>query len=188
MDGIRDNWKSTKQNYSRIDNTNAIDYNDTVISAYALGTTPIHTFLLRHIISNKTVPTCSHFQKTTINIVCLCGGSGAELLSFLLSCQSLPTLHLQITIIDKEPLWASTYISNPVFIRIETLSHTARTHFGHEFSCNFVVMDLLYKTNNCMICRDETNYASLISYLQRADLCTMGISFTNQLIHSLWCE
>lgn len=53
MDGIRDNWKSTKQNYSRIDCTNAIDYNDTVISAYSIGTTPIHTFMLRHIISSS---------------------------------------------------------------------------------------------------------------------------------------
>ena len=52
MEGIRDNWKVTKQNYSRIDSTNSIDYNDAVISAYSIGTTPIHTFLLKHIFSS----------------------------------------------------------------------------------------------------------------------------------------
>lgn len=49
MDGIRDQWKSTRQNYSRIDNTLSIKYNEAAISAYSIGTTPIHTFLLRHL-------------------------------------------------------------------------------------------------------------------------------------------
>ena len=48
-EGIRDNWKMTKQNYSRIDSSNSIDYNEAVISAYSIGTTPIHTFLLKHL-------------------------------------------------------------------------------------------------------------------------------------------
>ena len=104
-DSIRDQWKSTRADYQRIEAEKCINYNDLTISAYSIGTTPIHTFLLRHLVSSHI-----HFSNS-MHIVCLCGGSGAELLSFVLANgKSEQSAHLQFTIIDKEPLWESTYV------------------------------------------------------------------------------
>lgn len=98
---IRSAWKSTRSEYSRIDSDGSIDYSDSVIAAYSIGTTPIHVFLLDHILS-------SHVElQDDMRIVCLCGGSGAELLSFsLLASQQKRSIHL--TIVDKEPMWKSS--------------------------------------------------------------------------------
>ena len=98
---IRSAWKSTRSEYSRIDSDSSIDYSDSVIAAYSIGTTPIHVFLLDHILS-------SHVElQDDMRIVCLCGGSGAELLSFsLLASQQKRSIHL--TIVDKEPMWKSS--------------------------------------------------------------------------------
>ena len=75
---IRSAWKNTRSEYSRIDSDGSIDYSNSVIAAYSIGTTPIHVFLLNHILS-------SHVElQDHLHIVCLCGGSGAELLSFSL--------------------------------------------------------------------------------------------------------
>ena len=104
-DSIRDQWKNTRADYQRIEAEKCIDYNHLTISAYSIGTTPIHTFLLRHLISSHV-----HFSDS-MHIVCLCGGSGAELLSFVLANgKGEQSAHLQFTIIDKEPLWESTYV------------------------------------------------------------------------------
>lgn len=101
---IRSAWKNTRSEYSRIDSDGFIDYSNSVIAAYSIGTTPIHVFLLNHILS-------SHVELLdNMHIVCLCGGSGAELLSFsLLGSQQKRRLHL--TIIDKEPMWKSSSLS-----------------------------------------------------------------------------
>ena len=98
---IRSAWKSTRSEYSRIDNAGSIAYSDSVIAAYSIGTTPIHVFLLNHLLS-------SHIElQDDMRIVCLCGGSGAELLSFsLLASQQKRSIHL--TIVDKESLWKSS--------------------------------------------------------------------------------
>ena len=98
---IRSAWKNTRSEYSRIDSDGSIDYSDSVIAAYSIGTTPIHVFLLDHILS-------SHIElQNDMRIVCLCGGSGAELLSFsLLASQQKRSIH--VTIIDKEPMWESS--------------------------------------------------------------------------------
>lgn len=98
---IRSTWKNTRSEYSRIDSDGSIDYSNSVIAAYSIGTTPIHVFLLNRILS-------SHIKlQNDMHIVCLCGGSGAELLSFsLLALQQKRRLHL--TIIDKEPMWKSS--------------------------------------------------------------------------------
>lgn len=50
--GIRGNWKTTRENYSRIESSKSIEYNHAVIAAYSIGTTPIHAFLLRHLLSS----------------------------------------------------------------------------------------------------------------------------------------
>ena len=49
-------------------------------------------------------------SKKDITILCFCGGSGAELLAFLLSYQNQTDIHLHITIIDKEALWEKTFV------------------------------------------------------------------------------
>lgn len=50
--GIRGDWKETRENYSRIESSKAIEYSHAVIAAYSIGTTPIHAFLLRHLLSS----------------------------------------------------------------------------------------------------------------------------------------
>ena len=107
----------TKQNYCRIDSTHSINYNEAVISAYAIGTTPIHVFLLRRLFTQYLykyiiwlINRNSIDSKKDINILCFCGGSGAELLAFLLSYQNQSNIHLHITIIDKEALWEKTFV------------------------------------------------------------------------------
>ena len=50
--GIRGDWKETRENYSRIESSKAIEYSHAVIAAYSIGTTPIHAFLLRHLFSS----------------------------------------------------------------------------------------------------------------------------------------
>ena len=42
--GIRGDWKETRENYSRIESSKAIEYSHAVIAAYSIGTTPIHAF------------------------------------------------------------------------------------------------------------------------------------------------
>lgn len=103
-EAIREDWKMTRQNYDRIDSNNPIDYNNAVVSAYSIGTTPIHIFLLQHLFCNHV--DFSTRNSDSINIVSLCGGSGAELVALL---TSLPFKDVHITIVDKEPLWKPTY-------------------------------------------------------------------------------
>lgn len=101
---IRDDWKTTRQNYDRIDANNSIMYSPAVISAYSLGTTPIHIFALQHLFRNILSDHIKEIEN--LNVVCLCGGSGAELVSLV---STLPNPHIHITIIDKESHWKSTY-------------------------------------------------------------------------------
>ena len=98
---IRDSWKNTRSDYNRIEAERCIQYDNSVIAAYSLGTTPIHIFLLRHLLT-------THLSfRDSMHIVCLCGGSGAELLSFLLAI-STRQVSLRFTIIDKEERWCSS--------------------------------------------------------------------------------
>lgn len=48
---IRSDWKTTRENYGRIESAQAIRYSSEVIAAYSIGTTPIHVFLLRYLVS-----------------------------------------------------------------------------------------------------------------------------------------
>lgn len=41
---VRDSWKNTRSDYNRIEAERCIRYDNAVIAAYSLGTTPIHTF------------------------------------------------------------------------------------------------------------------------------------------------
>ena len=104
-ESIREDWKLTRRNYDRIDSNYSIDYNNAVVSAYSIGTTPIHIFMLQHLF-------CKYIDFSTrksdsINIVSLCGGSGAELVALL---TSLPFKNMHVTIVDKESLWKPTYV------------------------------------------------------------------------------
>ena len=98
---VRDSWKNTRSDYNRIEAERCIQYDNAVIAAYSLGTTPIHTFLLRHLLS----PHLSF--RDSMHIVCLCGGSGAEIRSFLLATSTHP-IFFRFTIIDKEERWRSS--------------------------------------------------------------------------------
>lgn len=85
--------------------------------------------------------------KRDVFVTCLCGGSGAELLSLLLSFQDIKDIHLHITIIDKESLWERTYPPfSLIILRITCLKKTLKNHFSIDFSCEFIVMDLLLKS------------------------------------------
>ena len=98
---VRDSWKNTRSDYHRIEAERCIQYDNAVIAAYSIGTTPIHTFLLRHLLSR-------HLSfSDSMHIVCLCGGSGAEILSFLLATSTHPKL-FRFTVIDKEERWHSS--------------------------------------------------------------------------------
>ena len=101
---IREDWRATRQNYDRIDENNSIMYSSEVISAYSLGTTPIHIFALQHLFRTQLSDHIKEIEN--LNIVCLCGGSGAELVSLV---STLTNPHIHITVIDKESHWKSTY-------------------------------------------------------------------------------
>ena len=111
---IRQDWKTTRVNYSRIDEELCIDYNDTVVSAYSIGTTPVHTFLLRRLFSSLMLLYVYFFIRNpfltsrSLHVVCFCGGSGAELLALMLSLQDHHFESVHITVVDKEPRWSST--------------------------------------------------------------------------------
>lgn len=144
-EGIRDQWKNTRADYQRIESEKCIDYNHAVISAYSIGTTPIHTFLLRHLVS-------SHISfSDPMHIVCLCGGSGAELLACVLANgKNANSSPLRFTIIDKEPLWESTYYAHSLSLkhRLQTLAASLHAQ-GYQFDYSFIPMDLLYESRTC---------------------------------------
>lgn len=136
---IRDDWKTTRQNYNRVDANNSIQYSPEVISAYSLGTTPIHIFLLQHFFRNTL---SDHIKEIdNVNIVCLCGGSGAELVSLI---STLPNPHIHITIVDKESYWKSSFSFFDLSLShsLDTVAESLRGQ-SKSFTYEFIAADLL---------------------------------------------
>lgn len=175
---IRDDWKTTRQNYDRIDADNSIMYSNPVISAYSIGTTPIHIFLLQHLFRNTLSESIQTIDN--LNIVCLCGGSGAELVSLV---NTLKNPHIHITIVDKESQWKSTYFLRNHFTLDWIL---LLNHFTNNHNLLPMSLSLLIYCNSSITLLSRNDFSSLSDVIHTAHLVTMGRHFKVLIYFSVW--
>ena len=104
--------------------------------------------------------------KESLRVVCLCGGSGAELIALALSYNHSSLKEMHVTVVDKEPLWHASS-SPPSFITssLNRLFAAVKPLLSFSLSFEFIVADLLAPI-------------SFASTLQSASICTIvyGIS------------
>lgn len=104
--------------------------------------------------------------KESLRVVCLCGGSGAELIALALSYNHSALKEMHVTVVDKEPLWHASS-SPPSFLTssLNRLFAAVKPLLSFSLSFEFIVADLLAPI-------------SFAATLQSASICTIvyGIS------------
>lgn len=182
---VRDEWRKTRKLWAAIGTGAVVEYSPSVVAGYTLGTTPVHTCMALHVLNSIVPPylPAPTPSTTALNLVALCGGSGAELLAAALhwDATAVTPLKLHLHVVDHMPAWKHWYCANMAPTRTARQS-VSNTRPPQRISLDALVATLqaslksvkLSCTFHCISLLDKAAWAAAApQVLSRANLVTM---------------